>query len=99
VVDVQVAQEDLVQIVVRDLLRGQPFVAPATEVEEELVPVAQFDQEACGSLLWPGAGHPRPQGDDSHLVRSEVLGSRVVDVSVRKRLDGRGRSGLGDDGV
>ncbi len=47
----QVPDEDLVEIVVGDLLSRDPLVRAGPDVEQELVPVAELDEEACRRLL------------------------------------------------
>ncbi len=79
-VNVQVPEEHLVQEVVRDLLGREPLVAAASEVEEELVAVAQLDEPAGRRLLGPSTWHAGTQGNDPHLVRLEILAAGVVHV-------------------
>jgi hypothetical protein len=94
VVDVQMADEDLVDQVVGDLLRGDALVTAGADVEEELVAVPELDQPAGRRLLGPRARHAGSEGNDSHLVGRELLGPRVVDVSLLHRFR-NGRHGLG----
>jgi len=90
VVDVQVADEDLVYEVIGDLLCRKTLVAATSEIEQELVPVSQLDQEARRGLLGSDAGHARAQGHDPHLVGGQFLGARVVDIAIVDHTGGRG---------
>jgi len=82
VVDVEMANEDLVQVVVRDLLGREPLVAATAEIEEELVAVAQLGQPAGRRLLGPCARHASAQGHDPHLIGGNGLGTREVGIAV-----------------
>ena len=57
--------------------------AAGAEVEDELLAVAELDEEAGRSLLEPGHGHPGATGYDPHLVRGQLLGAREVDFVIR----------------
>jgi len=87
-VAVQVADEDLVEVVVGDLQRGDPLGRAAARVEQELVAVAQLDEEARGRLFHARRRHAGAAGDDAHLVGGEVLGIREIDIP-RPGLRGR----------
>ncbi len=54
-----------------------------TDIEEELVAVAELCEEASGGLITPRRRQPRTAGDQSNLILVEILGARVVGVAVR----------------
>ena len=81
--------EDLVQVVVGNLLGSDPFVRTASNIEQKLVSIAQFDQEASRRLLWTCTWHSGSEGSDPNLVGLEILGAREVDVPISKCLGWR----------
>ena len=89
VVNVKVADKDLVEVIVGDFLGGDPLMRPAADIEEELVAVAELDQETGRCLLRPGTRHARAQRRDAHLVGLEVLRAGEVHIPVSQSLGGR----------
>ena len=82
VIGVQMSDEQLVQIVVGNLHRGDALGRSQTDIEDELVAVAQLDDPAGRGLFRPGIGHTGTAGDDPHLVGRQILGARIVDIPV-----------------
>ncbi len=81
-IGVQVTDEQLVEVVVGDLHGGDALGGAETDVEDELVAVAQLDDPAGRRLLRSGIGHAGTAGDDPHLVRRQVFGAGIVDIPV-----------------
>ena len=97
-VHMQVREEEFVEVVRRNAQAHEPVYRAGAHVEDELVAIAQFDQEAGGGLLEPRHGHAGTAGDHPHLVGGQCLGARVVDIERRIGLGGgplsrRGRGG------
>ncbi len=84
VVAVEVADEDLVQVGRGNLERPQPLDRALTHVEDELVPVAELDEEAGRRLRGPRRWHPGATSDNAHLVGSQVLAVRNVVVAISR---------------
>ena len=92
VVGVEMADEDLVEVVVGDLEGRDPLGRAGADVEQELVAVAQLHEPAGCGLLGASVGHTGATGGDAHLVRSQRLGPGVVDLPFTEWLDGEGSS-------
>ena len=79
-ISVQMADEDLVQPVPGDVQGGKSLRSAGPDVEDELVAVAQLDQEAGGGLRHARIRHARTAGDDPHLLRTEILTVRQIHI-------------------
>lgn len=60
-VQVRVTDEDLVEEILVDPVTRDVGHRQRTNIEKELVPVSEFDEETGGRLLWTGVGCPVPQ--------------------------------------
>ncbi len=89
VVHVKMREEDLVEEVQRYPERVDPLQRAGPHVEDELVTVAQLDQEAGCRLLEPRHRHAGATGDNAHLVGIQCLGAREVHVVARARTGSR----------
>jgi len=88
-VAVKIADKDLVEIVERDRQGGQALERTAADVENELVAIAKFHEEAGSGLFGARTWHAGSAGRHPHLVRREGLGAGKIDITVGKRFDRR----------
>ena len=79
---VQMGDEHLVEVVVRDHVGGNVGHGPSPDVEQELVSIAEFDQPTRRRLATSCRRQPRATGGDPYLVLREFLGSRIVDIPI-----------------
>jgi hypothetical protein len=87
VIGVQMADEQLVQVVLRDQQRRQVVGRRRADVEDKLFAVAELDQPARGSLRRSLIRHAGSARDDPHLVLRQLLRVRVVDPAGGGCLD------------
>ena len=83
-VGVQVRDEYLGQKIRGDHQRINVGVGSGTDVEQELLSVAQFHQEASGRLAAPSRWHAGPTSDDSDFVRLQWFRAWIVNVAIRR---------------
>lgn len=87
VVHMQMSKEDFVDVVQWNTEYVEPLQRPRAHVENELVTVSQFNQEAPRGLFQPRHWQLATTADDSHFVRLQFFSPGVVDVSVCHRFD------------
>ena len=87
------SNEDLVDQVIRNLLRREALMAAAPDVEEKLLTVAELDEPTCGSLLRPHARHAGTKRHHPHFILPKRFRRRIVDIELG--LLGRGSLGQG----
>ncbi len=78
----EVADEHLRQEIRRDHHGRKIRHGPCTEVEQELVAVAQLDEEATRGLATACRRKPRAASGHANLICAEWLSARVVDIAL-----------------
>ena len=80
-IHVHVGDEDLVDIVERNAQGIDSLHRTRAHVKDELVAVAQFDEEASGGLLQPRHRHAAAATDDADFIRTELFRTGVVNAA------------------
>ncbi len=80
VIAVKMPDEDLVEEVVRNLERGDPFGGTRADVEDELFAVAELHEEAGRRLGHARIRHAGSARDDAHLIGRQGLTVWGVEV-------------------
>ena len=81
-IGVQVAEDDLGQILSGDHQRVDVAHRAGADVEDDLLAIAELKQEASRGLGPTRVGHTGAAGDDAHLVRGQHLGAGIVDIPI-----------------
>ncbi|MEO2048287.1 MAG: hypothetical protein ABGX16_17180 [Pirellulales bacterium] len=75
------SDKDLVQKSSRNLGGKKPFPGPVSNIEDKLLAVTKFHEEAGCCLCGTRCRHPGSTGDDPYLIGIEVFAVGSVEVS------------------
>ena len=83
-ISVQVTKNDLGQILGGDHQRVDVTHRTGPYVKDDLLAIAEFEQETGRGLAAASIRHPGTAGDHAYLVFGQNLGSRVINVAIRR---------------